>query len=121
MLNFTSLNLSDPCEKRVCEHYSQCVSYDDGRTECACVDQCAQVDDPVCGSDGLDYSNECVLKATACRESRELDVTDDRPCGGKICPNMLAQKLIGNLFYKRHEVSPSPFVINFIISICSEF
>ena len=40
-------------------------SYDDGRTECACIDQCAQLDDPVCGSDGLDYSNECVLKATA--------------------------------------------------------
>ncbi|KAK2551187.1 Agrin, partial [Acropora cervicornis] len=47
-----------PCEKKICEHYSQCVSYDDGRTECACIDQCAQLDDPVCGSDGLDYSNE---------------------------------------------------------------
>ena len=74
---------ADPCEKRACKHYAQCVSYDDGRTECECEDQCAKVEEPVCGTDDRDYTNECVIKATACRESRDLAVADNRPCGGK--------------------------------------
>jgi len=74
---------ADPCEKKACKHYAQCVSYDNGRTECECEDQCAKVEEPVCGTDDRDYTNECVLKATACRESRDLAVADNRPCGGK--------------------------------------
>jgi len=86
---FSFSSVSDPCEKKqkLCEHYSQCVSYNDGRTECVCDDQCPKVEEPVCGTDGRDYTNECVLKATACRENRDVAVSDTGLCGGKAFKN----------------------------------
>ena len=45
-----------------------------------CPKGCPKILSPVCGSDGKTYSNECVLKMTACESGEDITKVHDGPC-----------------------------------------
>ena len=45
-----------------------------------CVMRCFAVWDPLCGSDGKTYPNECLMKGTACMNGEDIAKVHDGPC-----------------------------------------
>lgn len=77
----------DPCAGRQCSYGAGCRPSLDGLTaRCQCPDHCDQYGDTVdagerCGDDGHDYSSDCAMRLTACRELREIRTKYEGRCG----------------------------------------
>ena len=48
--------------------------------ECKCNIACPLNYDPVCGTDGNTYANECVMKSTACLKKKNIAVEYTGEC-----------------------------------------
>ena len=76
------MNLTDRCEGVSCKAWEKCVYDNSNGVRCVCRDnlECPADFQPVCGSDANSYNNFCILKATACRQGKEMEKTADGPC-----------------------------------------
>lgn len=70
-----------------------CKLIPDGSTACECprAEECPDINDPVCGTNGKTYESECKLKAESCAEGTDVTTKHNGVCGMKITSqNMLS-------------------------------
>ncbi|EDO27467.1 predicted protein, partial [Nematostella vectensis] len=58
---------------------------DDGKPSCVCPPKCEKVYDPVYGSDGKNYDNECELKRAACTTNKRIILAGIQDDGKPAC------------------------------------
>ena len=77
------LILLDPCCGTRCPAFTKCAVNNERNAVCVCqdLDDCPEDHDLVCGNDGKTYGNKCLMKATACKEKRMIEVVANRKCG----------------------------------------
>ncbi|XP_050719912.1 agrin-like isoform X4 [Eriocheir sinensis] len=70
----------DPCEDVTCQEKQSCQLTSERKPECRCNDACVTEFNPVCASDGKNYTNECVMKLEACKARKSLFIMYHGPC-----------------------------------------
>ncbi|XP_062247965.1 agrin isoform X2 [Platichthys flesus] len=73
------LNKPSPCLDKQCEHGAVCVVKND-EPVCECPEACAQISDPVCGSNGHSYGSPCEMRAMGCALQKIIQIQHKGPC-----------------------------------------
>ncbi|XP_028410904.1 uncharacterized protein LOC114533564 isoform X4 [Dendronephthya gigantea] len=84
-----SVTVVNVCNGATCTHGSKCVLNPATKSSymCSCKFFCSQHYDPVCGSDGRDYNNECLLNATVCTSRKTVTVVKKGKCADDALPS----------------------------------
>ncbi|XP_028411072.1 uncharacterized protein LOC114533678 [Dendronephthya gigantea] len=77
-----SVTVVNVCSGVTCTYGAKCLLDQTTKSShlCACSTSCPQYYDPVCGSDGQDYNNECLLNVTVCTSKRIITVVKEGKC-----------------------------------------
>ncbi|GFU04717.1 hypothetical protein NPIL_519981 [Nephila pilipes] len=67
-----------PCHTHHCSYGAMCV-VKNGQPVCECP-TCAEEFEPVCGTDGISYTNPCKLKREACEQKTDIIIAHDGLC-----------------------------------------
>lgn len=91
-----------PCEKKYCENNANCINdpYSADGARCECLSFCKPAYEPVCGSNGETYNNECELRRKSCLMGKNLFVKSTTSC-------QLAGRLPSSS-YHQSQVQPPP-------------
>ena len=73
----------DACSFHQCKPYQDCVVVDN-KAKCQCPRRCSSDEDRVCASNGKSYTNECLMRAKACKARRQLTVVKKGECGKRL-------------------------------------
>ncbi|UYV77853.1 AGRN [Cordylochernes scorpioides] len=77
----------EACAEITCTYGGQClVDPVTGRGYCRCPENCPDVFAPVCGSDGVTYSNPCQLQLAACTQERWIITRKAEACSKSLPP-----------------------------------
>ncbi len=74
---------TNPCDTKDCSFGAECMlTPDRTMAKCVCPQDCSEaMFAPVCGSDGVDYMNDCELRRESCLQRRTIDVIFNGKCG----------------------------------------
>ena len=72
---------SAPCALLKCDFYAECSAQLDGSLQCVCPTRCPLFFNPVCGSDGYTYPNQCTLQVESCKTRTRITVVKQGQCG----------------------------------------
>ncbi|XP_054001386.1 agrin-like isoform X3 [Hylaeus anthracinus] len=73
-------NNAEPCEKTYCSWGATCVVLETGKPLCQCPTDCPSNSEPVCGSDGVTYTNYCHLRQASCNQRKNTRVKHQGAC-----------------------------------------
>ena len=79
--NYERVCILDPCKKKKCNHNATCVINKDFKAYCQCPECRVDTKNPVCGSDGKTYPNECEVRRTSCMNASPVTVVKQGKCG----------------------------------------
>lgn len=65
----------DVCDNIKCHHGSQCKN-----GTCVCLQQCPELEKPVCASNDITYINECAMQHAGCELAMNLEVIHPDEC-----------------------------------------
>ncbi|KAI1296490.1 Agrin [Halotydeus destructor] len=73
-----------PCEGQYCENNGNCIQEQTAgiivRPRCQCLDSCPHVYEPVCGSNGETFANQCRIRMDSCKRSQNFFVRHPGDC-----------------------------------------
>ncbi|XP_038060853.1 agrin-like isoform X2 [Patiria miniata] len=89
---------SNLCEQLQCRYHAAC-QFTAGLATCVCPSNCTTEFEPVCGSDGQTYGNECQMKVFACRLQRDIRLYARGICNSIIMtPMTISQECLDSEF-----------------------
>lgn len=74
------ISATNPCAAVLCPEGTQCRVNAVNKVECVCNESCDRKYDPVCGSDGRTYDNQCALDVERCKRNNKLTVVCQGTC-----------------------------------------
>ncbi|XP_006824598.2 tomoregulin-2-like, partial [Saccoglossus kowalevskii] len=77
------------CDETTCRYGGACIYDVDDSVTCSCDMVCPALRSPVCGSDGITYSNDCELKLAMCQQQKWIGIetcedVEMEPCDGEL-------------------------------------